>query len=243
MCRVGRDGDLAKLLDGIDPNRFDANQDGLLERADVERAFFAALDLSGDGFLDPAELSRHPGELREIRFGGERAAKLFAAYDANHDGRVEPREFHLRDEEWLVLDENFDGHVQLALVRDSKAARRGRAASNPEWPSRQAYRWPLPPTLSREEFAAAFVPDAQKRLGRKEMRARQDVLADFDENGDGVLDEREWQGRVGTIGAYGTEVCADGFEERWDLDRDGKVTPAELPLPPYLLVRLGLRKP
>jgi Ca2+-binding EF-hand superfamily protein len=242
-ARVGRDGDLARLLDGIDPNRFDGNQDGLLERPDVERAFFAALDLSGDGTLDPAELSRHPGELREIRFGGERAARLFGACDTNHDGRVEAREFRLRDEEWLALDENFDGHVQLALARDSKAARRGRALSNPEWPARQVFRWPLPPTLTREGFAAAFVPDSEKRLGRKEMRSRQDVLADFDENNDGFLEEREWQGRVGLIGLYGTEVCADGFEERWDLDRDGKVTPAELPLPPYLLVRLGLRKP
>jgi len=58
-----------------------------------------------------------------------------------------------------------------------------------------------------------------------------------------VLEDREWQTSVGLIGVYGSELTVDGFEERWDLDRDGKVTPRELPLPPYLLLRLGLRKP
>jgi hypothetical protein len=242
-ARVARDGDLARLLDGTDPQRFDADEDGTLERPEAERAFFAALDLSGDRALDAAELSRHPGELRGIRFGGARAEKLFAAQDPNRDGRVDAREFRLRDADWQALDANGDGRVQLALARDSKAGKRGTTYQKPEWPARQVLRWPLPPTLTREGFLEAFPAGPEKRLTRKELRARGDVLSDFDENGDGVLEEREWQTSVGLIGVYGSELTADGFEERWDLDRDGKVTPRELPLPPYLLLRLGLRKP
>jgi Ca2+-binding EF-hand superfamily protein len=241
--RVARDGDLARLLDGIDPRRFDADGDGALERPEAEHALFAALDLSGDGGLDPAELSRHPGELREIRFGGPRAAQLFAALDANRDGRIDAREFHLRDEDWRALDANGDGRVQLALARDSKAAKRGTDPRTPEWPTRQYFRWGLPPTLSREGFLAAFPAGPEQRLTRKELHARPDLLAEFDDNGDGVLDEREWQLRIGLIGLDGSELTADGFEERWDLDRNGKVSAAELPLPPYLQLRLGLRKP
>jgi Ca2+-binding EF-hand superfamily protein len=242
-ARVERDGDLARLLDGTDPRRFDGDADGQLERNDVARAFFAALDLSGDGGLDAAELSRHPGQLRAIRFGGARAEKLFAAQDQNRDGRVDAREFRLRDEDWQALDRNADGRVQLPYARGSKAARRGSTNQQPEWPARQVFRWALPPTLTREGFLAAFPPGPEKRLTRKELRARADVLSDFDENDDGELQEREWQGRVGLIGLYGSELTVDGFEERWDLDRDGKVEPEELPLPPYLLLRLGLRKP
>lgn len=242
-ARVARDGDLARLLDGIDPQRFDANHDGQLDRSEAERAFFAALDLSGDGTLDAAELSRHPGELRSIRFGGPRAAQLFAALDTNHDGRIDAREFHLRDAEWSALDANGDGRLQLALPRDSKAARRSTTYAKPEWPARQIFRWPLPPTLTREAFLAAFPPGPDGRITRKELHARLDLLSDFDENGDGVLGEKEWQTRVGLIGLYGSELTSDGFEERWDLDGDGKITPAELPLPPYLALRLGLRKP
>ena len=242
-ARVDRDGDLARLLDGTDPLRFDADGDGVLARAEMEKAFFAALDLSGDGALDAAELSRAPGEWRELRFGGPRAAKLFAGADLDKNGRVDAREFRMREEDWLALDANADGHVQLALQRDSKAARRASTTPRSEWPARQVFRWPLPPTLTREGFLAAFPPGPEKRLTRKELRARSDVLAEFDENNDGEIGEREWQTRVGLIGLYGSELTVDGFEERWDLDRDGKVSASELPLPPYLAIRLGLRKP
>ncbi|MBK7642184.1 MAG: hypothetical protein IPJ19_03915 [Planctomycetes bacterium] len=243
MARVQRDGDLARLLDGTDPRRFDADENGKLDRAQMQRAFFAALDLSSDGFLDAAELSRCPGELRELRFGGPRAAKLFAAVDLNKDGRIDAREFRLRDEDWLALDANGDGNLQLALTRDSKAGKRGSAALAPEWPARQVFRWPLPPTLTRERFLELFPPGAQQKITRKEAPTRPDLLVAFDENGDNLLDEREWQSRIGLLGLYGSELTVDGFEERWDLDRDGKVAPAELPLPAYLLLRLGLRKP
>jgi len=242
-ARVEISGDLARLLDGTDPQRFDGAGDGMLDRQEIANAFFAALDLFGDGGLDPAELSRHPGELREIRFGGPRASKLFGALDTNRDGRIDAREFRLREEDWQALDANGDGHVQLAMVHDSKAARRGVANAKPEWPSRQVFRWPLPPTMTREQFTETFAPGAEKRLTRKELATRPDVLAGLDESGDGVLDEREWQSRLGLVALYGSELTVDGFEQRWDLDRDGKVTPAELPLPPYLLLRLGLRKP
>ena len=62
--RTEPDGDLARLFDGLDPLTFDRNEDRRLDRKELARALFAALDLDGDKRLDRHELSRHPGRAR-----------------------------------------------------------------------------------------------------------------------------------------------------------------------------------
>ena len=47
--RVRPDGDLARLLDGIDPFEFEKKKDGRLERKEMERAVFAALEVGEHG--------------------------------------------------------------------------------------------------------------------------------------------------------------------------------------------------
>ena len=84
---------------------------------------FAALDLDGNGTLDLAELSRHPGELRALRFRDAHARALFDALDLNKNGKIDPNEFHMRAEDFTALDANNDGAVQLDVRRNSKASR------------------------------------------------------------------------------------------------------------------------
>ncbi|MDB4559429.1 hypothetical protein N9293_00880, partial [Planctomycetota bacterium] len=84
--RVSPDGDLSRLLDGIDPFDFERKKDGQLDRKEAERAVFAALDLDGSKRLDLHELSRHPGPLRELRFGDRAGLARFEALDRSGGG-------------------------------------------------------------------------------------------------------------------------------------------------------------
>lgn len=242
--RVAPDGDLARLFDGIDPSRFDSDEDALLTREEFARACFAALDLSGDDNLDYDELSRHPGPLRELRYRDATARKLFDSADANRDGRIQPHELRVRDADWRALDADNSGQIQLSVARGSKAARRTQnRVTQVEWPQRQAARHPLPLDITRERFAAQFDPDKDGVLSRRELGQREDLLRDWDDNGDGLLTPNEYQQQVDLVGGLGVRVTVDGFEARWDLDGDGKVESQELQLSPALAIRLGLRKP
>ncbi|NOT31254.1 MAG: hypothetical protein HOP15_12475, partial [Planctomycetes bacterium] len=92
-ARTQAGGDLASLVDGVDPYRHDRDKTKSLSRAEAEHAFFEALDLDRNEKLTRAELSRYPGELRELRYADGGAARLFARIDRNGDGHVAAREF------------------------------------------------------------------------------------------------------------------------------------------------------
>ncbi len=237
--RVDPDGDLARLLDGTDPYPFDRNEDGALDHAEMQRVFFAALDLDGDGKLSFAELSRCPG-MRRLRYGDRRARELFAAVDANKSGAIEPPELKLGEEEWAALDADHNGSVRLATRRGSAAYRRAidAAKSRPEWPSRRRYYAMLPPMLTPERMYATFDKDGDGVLSRTELKKRADLLADMDDDGDGSIGPKELQARLKVIGALGVEATPDAFVPRWDLDGDGKVEEGELPIAPWLRGRI-----
>ena len=138
--RVDPDGDLARLFDGIDPFEFDRDDDLRLNRNETAKALFAALDLDSDKRLSLAEMSRHPGELRRLRFGDTVAWKKFGLKDLNKGGTVSSRELRVADRDWQALDLDQNGFVQLPVFVDRRTENRGLAPPRSEWPTRQPQR-------------------------------------------------------------------------------------------------------
>ncbi|MFO1008795.1 MAG: hypothetical protein U1F29_01885 [Planctomycetota bacterium] len=240
--RTGPDGDLARLFDGVDPNAFDKDGDGRLARADVERALFAALDLDLDGKLSRGEASRLPGEPRQMRFAGERADAAWKRLDADDTRALEPREVRLRDEDWLALDANRDGAVQLREKRGGRNFRRGGTTDTVEWPYRVVQPTLLPPDVTIERLLATFDEDGDGTLNKRELAKRLDLALDLDADGDGVLRRNELAAQVDFVARNGTDSTPDAFLARWDLDGNGVVDEKELALPRAVRERLLGRK-
>jgi len=240
--RTGRDGDLARLFDGVDPAALDRDGDGALTRPDVERALFLALDLDRDGRLTRDEAARAPGALRGLRFGGARADALFEARDQDRNGFLDPRDLRLRDEDWTALDLDSDGEVSLRRLRGSRPALRGRGMDGVEWPYRQLFLAHLPPDATRERVLAFFDEDRDGTLNKRELTRRPELVTLWDEDQDGVIRANEIDLRVGALGDYGVDASPDAFRARWDLDGDGAVTERELTLPAWMRERLLERR-
>lgn len=222
-------GDLARLFDGIDPGDFDRDDDRRLSREELRGALFAALDLDLSGRLDRGELSRHPGGLRELRFGDPAAEERFATSDRNGGGTVSPRELVVREMDWRALDSDGDGGVQLE-VHLSRAELRGGAGPPPvEWPRNRDQVTGLPPDVTVEEVLAAFDRDGNGRLSLRELGSRRDLARELDRNEDGVVVPEELERAVARAVAGGVDAAPDGFQARWDLDGDGGVSREELP--------------
>ena len=239
--RVDPDGDLSRLFDGLDPVRFDLNGDARLDRGETSSALFAALDLDGDRKLTVAEMSRHPGELRRLRYGDLAAGRAFEALDANHDGHIGPAELRVRDEEWAALDADHDGFVQLPVPQGSKVAKTGKVVLPSEWPSRYVFRMNLPPDATLERMLAQFDKDGDKILSRRELKDRPDLLYDMDNGQNGQVELSELKLRCDVLADSGVDCTRDGFLERWDLNGDGRVDISEIPVVAWLRSRLGLR--
>ena len=237
-ARVFRDGDLARLLDGVDPFAFDADHDSRLDRRETDRAVFAALDLDQDGALTQDELSRYPGDLRQLRYADARSTAAFRALDKTPDGVITRREFRVQDPEWLVLDADQDGGVLLLEgVREYERAR-GFARDGSEWPTRRAYFVPLPPGISTDALLERFDEDGDGAFSRDELRARPELFELFDRDRSGTVDRLEIARLVAVITRDGVDACPDDFLGRWDLDGSGAIEDGELPL----VVRLRLGK-
>ena len=223
------DGDLAALVDGVDPYRHDQDKSKSLSRAEAERAFFEALDLDRNEKLTRDELSRYPGELRELRYADGRAAKLFARVDRNGDGHVTAREFRLDDAEWRALDADADG--ALLLVEPPHAFQRARGLVLPgsEWPARREELVLLPPGISSDDLRKEFDRDGDETLDQRELEARPDLLRVLDANGDQRVDRNELANRLARLEDEGLRSLPDDFLGRWDLDGSGAVEPDELP--------------
>jgi len=238
-ARTLPDGDLARLLDGVDPHTFDADRSGGLSRAEAERATLAALDLDRDGHLTRDELSRYPGPLRELRFGDAAAEEAFRAVDRNGDGKVVAREFVLADAEWEALDADRDGQVRFVAAAEEYQRARGLVLTGSEWPARRGTLALMPPGVSLDMLLAEFDRDGDEVLDQRELRARSDLLRYCDADSDQRV-TREELGRVlARFADTGVDALADDFVGRWDLDGSGKVEPDELP--EGVRLRLGMR--
>jgi Ca2+-binding EF-hand superfamily protein len=238
--RVDPDGDITRLLDMVDPARFDKDDDARLSRAEMDAAWFAALDLDGDHALTSAELSRRPGNTRRIRYGGAQSEKTFASFDLDASGKVGLAELHVPDEEWELLDPNKDGFVQLRIKPGTRASKSGRPEMTIEWPARRGYTVPLPPGTKPETVLAVLDKDGDKILSRRELEKRPDLLYERDVDGSGVIEANELKIACDILSVTGVDFVRDGFIERWDLDGDGKVDAGELSVVPWIRSRLGL---
>ena len=222
------DGELARLLERVDPFRHDQDDNAELSRSETERAFFETLDLDGNGKLTRDELSRYPGERREIRYGGARAAELFARVDRNRDGSVTAREFRLEDAEWKALDADADGSVRLLASRPAYPRARPFVQPGSEWPAQRQELVLLPPGVRVETLLAEFDLDGDETLDQRELKARPDLLAALDTSGDKRVQRAELTTRLTQIEQAGVHALPDDFLGRWDLDGDGKVEADEL---------------
>lgn len=233
------DGDLARLLDGVDPYHHDQDKNKSLSRAETERAFFQALDLDGNDRLSRDELSRYPGELRELRFADARATQLFEQVDRNRDGAVTAREFHLEDAEWSALDTDGDGSLRLLEPPYPFQRARGLVLTGSEWPHRRERLVLLAPGITVEALLKEFDRDGDESLDQRELKARPDLLRLFDRDQDQRADRGEIAALVSRIADEGVALLPDDFLGRWDLDGSGKVETDELP--EAVRARLALR--
>ena len=242
--RVDEEGDISRLLDGINPYDHDRDEDGRLDRTETSRAFFAALDLDGDERLSMDEGSRYPGELRQLRYHDDAARTLFRTVDRNGDKKVTRREFVVFDAEFLAMDLDRDDHVQLVpeLPEDMREmglvalAAGANATVRPEWPIRRGGFSTLPPIISVDQVMAAFDADEDGRILQTEMADRPDLFRELAGNR-GEITGRDVARRVDFVGPRGVGVTYDDFQRRWDLDGDGEVEAEEMPEVPSLHFR------
>lgn len=238
-ARTAPDGDLARLLDGIDPWAFDRSKNGRLDGKELKAAVFAALDLDGDRRLDVHELSRHPGPTRELRFGDAGAAKGFAVLDRNGGGTVGRREFKLRPEDVAALDRDGDGEVQLDLSKSEKRPRGGaQELPRAEWPTRRIYpviELPVRPTV--DLLLETFDGNGDGVLTKRELRRRPDLYVTMDDDRSSVIEADELERWSSRVLVWGLDTVLDDFLGRWDLDGDGEADESVLPEAARTLLR------
>jgi hypothetical protein len=228
-ARVAPDGDLARLVDGVDPWAFDEGKDGRLDRREAGRAVFAALDLDDDGRLTASELSRLPGPTRQLRWDDDSARAQFADHPGVRSGAIDARHFAIPDAEWGALDPDHDGSIRLVAGPLSFQKALGFVDAGSEWPMRRTTIVALPPTLAPERLMACFDGDGDRRLTRREMGKRVDLFEAFDQDRSDVVENDEVDRLLGLVARLGLDALPDDFEPRWDLDGSGQVESDELP--------------
>ena len=97
--RVAAVEDLARFVRPIDPTAFDTNDDLVLSRGELEKAFFAILDANDSGELDFLEWPRHPGTISGL--------------DRNRNGIVTKTEMDLDDDVIRFFDNDSDGEATI----------------------------------------------------------------------------------------------------------------------------------
>lgn len=228
-ARTGPDGDLARLLDGLDPFAFDRSRDGRLDARELEAAFFAALDLDGDGELDVHELSRYPGRPRELRLGDGPQGKGFPALERSRDRTLGRRGFRVLDAELRALDRDGDGEVQLDIAKSPLRPARGQELPRSEWPTRRGEVFELPPGIGADALRAAFGAAPGGPLTKRDLRRRPDLFRTLDVDLSSVVEPDELERAQARVGAGGLDAVPDTFLGRWDLDGDGEPDAALLP--------------
>ncbi len=168
--------EFSKRLDGVDAvmKKLDRDGDGKLTRREVGREKLAAAfdwaDQNGDGALDVDELRRLERAVaeriaaRDMGSAKQRAYRVpFAAWDTNHDERLEPAEWKERKYLFARVDQNRD-----AMVTKDEVARYERSVEG-------------------TTFVERFDLDGDGRVTLEEFGGARAAFARADRNGDGVV--------------------------------------------------------
>jgi Ca2+-binding EF-hand superfamily protein len=205
----------AKLLDGVPPPRPGQR----LSAADVARLLVERLDANGDGGADLNETARL-AEARGLAWGGPGTRDLFGKFDRNHDGRMTAYELALPAELLRELDLDRDGAIGAA-----------------EFPARRGRVYAIAATMDAGDFLKAFDRDRDGKIEKRELPARE-VFESLDADGNGGITGEELAQVFAAIRGAGVDGIPDEFLSRYDLDRDGSLTPVEFPAPEAARARL-----
>lgn len=182
---------------------YDANNDGYLEEAELPDGLpgvamsWEALDEDQDGKLYPDELTeylrqRAGAALSQVRARvADQADALFVALDADHDGRLETREFDLASETLRRLDADQDGLVISQEIPGAMAV--GFVRGDPQQADAQFVIPTEPEPLAAQAPAwfQAMDVNGDEEISRREFLGEADQFAGMDANADGFLDVRE----------------------------------------------------
>ncbi|MGH7151881.1 MAG: EF-hand domain-containing protein, partial [Planctomycetota bacterium] len=205
----------AKLLDGVPPPREDQKVAG----GELARLLLGGLDANGDGGADLNETSRFPG-ARPLGWGGPAAREFFPKFDRNHDGRMTAHELGVPGELLRELDRDRDGALEAS-----------------EFPVRRGPVYPFYPRMDAGDFFRVFDRDRDGKIEKREF-PRREVFESLDADRSGGISVEELGQVFAAIRALGVDGIPDDLLSRYDLDRDGVLSPAEFPAPESARARL-----
>lgn len=240
--------------------RFDANKDGVIDKAEFpgSRQQWKELDKDGNGEVTPAEFRgsaqarrllqatyRNDQEPRErttaVGLRPERLAHL-KRFDTNRDGKITRKEWTGAPSAFTTLDANQDGIIDR---KDRDIARADAESTRPP---------ELPKIQGRMESYAQLMKkydkDKDKRLSDREAARHKDLRLAFrwaDTDGDRYLEEMEIQRLLREVAARvqarnrGSGARARPYRvpfKTWDKDKDGRLTPEEWVQRRYLFSRI-----
>jgi Ca2+-binding EF-hand superfamily protein len=194
--------------------QMDANQDGVIERAEwkgpPER--FDALDGDRDGKVTEAEIRQAIGAMGgEGRWMDKNADAAFRRFDANQDGKITAEEWKGRPESFARLDEDKDG----AITREEltpKGPGAGRKGDRPDVRSGK----------DSAHFLEKYDANRDGQITKEEF-PHEKRFSEIDADGNGVLSDAEIKDSMDRVRK---EQEYDVFE-RYDLDSDGRITREE----------------
>lgn len=226
---------------------WDANKDGVLSRDELpDNGIFDRVDKDKSGTLTRAELIAFFGTKAEPP-AKKPAPAPAPAKKKSEVAMQEPRTIKERvDDLFRRLDRNKDGKLQraeLAVVSD-EVFRRYDGTRNGEWSRREATRWVKDTVAAAKRnpnprnFFELFDLNRDKKVTKREYDGPGSFFRRYDHDKDRVITEGELAmgPDAGRVQRGDKEFMADGptrmpkrsLLDRYDADRNGKVTLEEL---------------
>ena len=227
---------------------WDKNKDGILTKEELpDQAIFKRADADADGKLTRIEIAaylrgekpkaktpkvkkpvakkdrpRSEAMIVEPRTLEERIAAFFRNFDKNKDGKIQKAEFRAGDEVFAAADSSRNNELSRREVKRYIRNQLEEARKRP----------------NRNNFFNLFDMNRDKKVTKREYTGPPKFFRDHDHNKDRVVDQKELNlGPSGGMVRKGDkEFLADGpttaprrgLLERYDADKNGRVTLEEL---------------